>query len=240
MTTVRTIPVHEIVRRTYPRPPPSERDEIAMAIGRAIDGALTEAGHAARTGRRPTATAMRAIAATRLDDALAEGGVGLPPGERAVVDRQIEGVLQAFRKSEIFGLARPKTRVIVINEQVAVYAQPDYWDGRSRFFEMKSYRAVPPPPDVALQLRLFQLAFPRFEAVLLCINRHADPVETVSIRIPAPEAAEATAALRSALALGREFGEEKVREYLEGPFVHYAIPEPAVPPPSATGEVDPG
>ena len=226
MTTIRTIPVHEVVRRTYPRPPPGERDEIAMAVGRAIDGALAEFGHAVREGRHPTATAMRRVADALLDDALAEAAVVLSGSDRATIARQVDGVLQAYRRSEIFGLARPRTRVIVINDRVAVYAQPDYWDGRGRVFEMKSYRAVPPPPDVALQLRLFQLAFPRFEATLVCLNRHAEPVEIVSVRLPPPAAAEATAALSAAYAIGREFGQEKVREYLEGPLVHYAIAAP--------------
>jgi hypothetical protein len=133
-------------------------------------------------------------------------------------------VLQAYRLSEIFGLARPRTRVIVIGGTVGVYAQPDYWDGRGRFFEMKSYRAIPPPPDVALQLRLFQLAFPQFEAVLVCIDRHARPVETTSAVIPPLTREETASALRLAFDVGWEFGHEKVLEYMEGPFTHYPLP----------------
>lgn len=223
MTTLRTIPAHEIVRRTYPRPPPAEKDEVAMAIGRAIDGALTQFGHELRQGRRPTATAMRGLAEALLADALEEAAVTIPAPEHARTLTQIEGVLHAYRRSEIFGLARPRTHVIVINGRVGVYAQPDYWDGRGRFFEMKSYRAIPPPPDVVLQVRLFQLAFPRYEAVLLCIDRHVSPVETTSAVLPPPTPEEATAALRSALDLGEQFGQEKVLEYMQGPFVHYTI-----------------
>jgi len=223
MTTIRTLPVHEIVQRTYPRPPPQEKDEVAMAVGRAIDGALTQFGHEFRQGRRPTATAMRALAESLLDGALEEAAVTITHPEKAKTLTQLHGVLQAYRRSEIFGLARPRTHVIVINARVAVYAQPDYWDGRARFFEMKSYPAIPPPPEVALQVRLFQLAFPQFQAVLVCINRHATPVETTSAVIPPPTPEESGAALRLAFDLGDRFGQEKVLEYMQGPFVHYTI-----------------
>ena len=224
MATVRTLPVHEIVQRTFPRPPPREEDHVAMAVGRAIDGALAQFGHEVRTGRRPTATAMRRRAEALLDEALEEEAVATGAEARQRLLVEIEEVLSVYRRSPIFGLARPKTRVIVIGGEVAVYAQPDYWDGRARFFEMKSYRAIPPPPDVALQVRLFQLAFPKFEAVLVCIDRHARPVTTSTATVPSPSPEETAAALRAAYDLGRQYGQEKVLEYLEGPFVHYAVP----------------
>lgn len=227
MTTIRTIPVHEIVHHTYPRPPPREEDHVAIAVGRAIDGTLAQFGHEVRTGRRPTATSMRRRAEELLDEAFEEEAVVVEGETRQRIRVQIEEVLQAYRTSPIFGLARPKTRVIVIGGEVAVYAQPDYWDGRARFFEMKSYRAIPPPPDVALQVRLFQLAFPKFEAVLVCIDRHAQPVTTSTATLPSPSPDESAAALRAAYDLGRQYGQEKVLEYLEGPFVHYSAPPPS-------------
>ena len=224
MTTIRTLPVHEIVAKTFPRPPPEEKDEIAMAIGTAIDGTLSQFGYQLRLGRKPSATAMRTLAESLLADALAEAAVELPPPLREKTLRQIHEVIQAYRGSPIFGLARPKTRVILIDNQVGIYAQPDYWDGRSRFFEMKSYPAIPPSPEVALQLRFFQLAYPKFESLLVCINRHSTPVETTSAVIPPPSGEEADAALRLAHTLGQQFGQEKVIEYMEGPFVRYALP----------------
>ena len=226
MATVRTLPVHEIVQRTFPRPPPREEDHVAMAVGRAIDGTLSQFGHELRIGRRPTATAMRGRAEAALDEALEEEAVSVEPELRRKILGQIDETLQAYRKSPIFGLPRPKTRVIVIGGEVAVYAQPDYWDGRTRFFEMKSFRAIPPPPDVALQVRLFQLAFPKLEAVIVCLDRHASPVTVQWEAVPAPAPEESLAALRTAYDLGRRFGQEKVFEYMEGPFVHYAVPPP--------------
>ncbi len=89
---------------------------------------------------------------------------------------------------------------------------------------MKSYPAIPPPPDVALQLRLFRLAFPQFEAVLVCINRHVSPVETTSTVTPPLTEEETASALRLAYDIGSQFGQEKVLEYMEDPFTHYALP----------------
>jgi len=132
--------------------------------------------------------------------------------------------VKAYRQSEIFGLAQPKSRVIVIGGQAGVYEQPDYWDRRSRFFELKSYPAVPPPPDVTLQLWLFQLAFPQFQAVLICISRHVIPVETTSAVMPPLTQEETASALRLVYDIGNQSGQEKVFEYMEGPFAHYALP----------------
>ncbi len=222
MTTIRTIPAYEVVQRTYPRPP-REEDEVGKAVGRAIDGTLSHFSHEYRQGRRPTGTAMRSFGEALLDEELASAALALSAPGRAALLEQVHGSVQAFRKSPAFGLSRPKSRVILIDDRVGVYAQPDYWDGRGRFYEMKSYRAIPPPPDVQLQLRLFQLAFPRFESVLLCLDRRARPVEMSTLTVPPPTPEEALATLRTAFALGEEHGEPKVLEYVEGPFVPYRL-----------------
>lgn len=240
MTTVRMLPAHEIVRRTYPRPAPQERDQVAMAIGKAIDGTLTECGFQLRQGRRPTQTAMTTLAGALLNEALAEAAVAIGASERETTLRQVQEVLRAYRRSEIAGLSRPRTRVFLIGGKVGVYAQPDYWDGRNRFFEMKTYRAIPPPPDVALQLRLFQLAFPTFRAVLVCLDRHTSPVEATSLEVPPPSRTDAEGSLRLAYDLGHQFGEEKVLEYLDGPVVHYEVPPgDGEAPPTGRGPTEP-
>jgi hypothetical protein len=221
---IRTVAVHDVVQRTYPRPPPGDRDLVALAAGRAIDGTLSQFGYEFRQGRRPTATAMRRVGESLLEEDLDAAGVDVPPAEKEKILTQLLAVLAAYRRSEIVGLPRPKSRVLVIDGAVGVYAQPDYWDGRTRFYEMKSYPAIPPPPDVALQVRLFQLAFPGLTAVLLCLNRHVVPVAVTSAVVPPPSPEEGVDALRRAYDVGREFGEEKVLEYVEGPFVHYALP----------------
>jgi hypothetical protein len=224
MSTIKTLAAHEIVRLTYPRPPPEDRDRIAMATGKAIDGALSQYGHLLRRGAHPSQASIAGLASDLLDEALAEEAVTLSGAEKEATMHRIVELLRAYRRSEIAGLTRPKTRVVLIEDRVGVYAQPDYWDGRRRFFEMKSFRAIPPPPDVALQLRLFQLAFPSMEAVLVCLDRHATPVTTTSTVVPNPTADEAGATLRLAYDLGLQHGQEKVLEYVDGPVVRYALP----------------
>ncbi len=224
MTTIRTVATHEVVRFAYPRPPPEERDLVAIATGRAIDGALSEFGHQIRSGRRPTQAAIGRLAAELLDDALAELAVVLEPVARASTLAKVEEVVRVYRGSEIAGLARPKSRVIVIGETVGVYAQPDFWDARSRFYELKSFRADPIPPDVQLQLRLFQLAFPTLEAVLFCLDRHATPVAVSRRVIPAPSSSEAEETLALAYRVGLASGVDKVLEYVDAPILRYALP----------------
>jgi hypothetical protein len=224
VTTIRTLATHAVVERTHPRPPPNEADHVAMAAGRAIDGTLSQLGYQVRSGRKPTATSIRRLSEELLGDALAEEAVAVTDEERRALLGQIDATIRAYRVSVLFGLARPKSRVVLIGGRVGIYAQPDYWDGRARFYEMKSYLAIPPPPDVALQLRLFQLAFPQFGATLVCLDRHRSPVETRSYDVPPPSEEETRTALRLAYDLGVEFGEEKVIEYMEGPFVRYDVP----------------
>ena len=224
MTKIRTLPAHEIVRRSYPRPAPTEAEALAMAVGSAIDRTLSEIGHEVRLGRRPSRTRAVALADTRLREACEDAAVVPTEVERERIRAELSGMIDAYRHSAIYGLDRPRTRVILIDNAVGVYAQPDYWDGRSRFFEMKSYLAAPPPPDVALQLRLFQLAFPTFEAVLVCLDRHHVPVTATSLAIPPLTSGESSVTLRLARDLGLQFGQEKVLEYMEGPFARYTVP----------------
>lgn len=224
MTTIRMIAAHEVVSRIFPRPPPGEKDLVARAIGTAIDQALAEFGYQLRQGRRPTVSGIVATGGTALDEALAEAAVTMIAEDRAAAMTQVEGVVRAYRQSEIAGLARPKTRVVLIGKEVGLYAQPDFWDGRGRFFEMKSYSANPVPADVLLQLHLFQLAYPGFEAVLVSFDRRSTPVTVASTRISPQEDREVSSLLRQVHALGREFGQPKVLEYVEGPFVSYEFP----------------
>lgn len=224
LTNVRAVPAHEIVRRTYPRPEPEEKDLVAIAVGRAVDQTLSECSHQIRQGRKPTLTALGAFAQGRLEDALEELAVELSEADTLRTLASIERVVQAFRRSPLAGLPRPRSRIVLLNDDAAYYAQPDYWDGKSRFFEMKSYRAIPPPPDVQLQVRLFQLAFPNLEAHLVCIDRHSEPVQTTEALIPAPSASEVDETLRRAYAVAQEHGQEKVLEYIDLPRVHYRVP----------------
>ncbi|MCI4341369.1 MAG: hypothetical protein L3K11_03230 [Thermoplasmata archaeon] len=231
MTSVRTLAAHDLVALRYPREP-TPRDALAIAIGRAIDRSLAEMSHLAADGRRPTQSGLLRYGTEQLDLALEEVEE-IPAAEvRARMLEELAGSIRAFRQSELLGLRRPRSRLVLIGERAGYFAQPDFWDGRNRFFEMKSYRAVPPPPDVALQLQLFQLAYPKFVGILVCFDRHRSPVETVRFPVPELSASESDDLLRFAYRSAAEQGEEKVLEYLLQPVVRYPFPrDPEAPGP---------
>jgi hypothetical protein len=223
MTTIRTVAAHEVVRAAHPRPV-TEADEIGMAVGKAIDATLSRYSYDFAQARRPTRTAMSRMAEEILDEELGDADLQLAPGDRERHLGAISDVLQAFRRSEVMGLSRPRSRMILINGRVGVYAQPDYWDGRERFYEMKSYHASPTPPDVVLQLQLFQLAFPNFRAFLAWFDRHASPVTTTIEEVPSLDADVAQKVLGLAYRTALESGVEKVLEYVDSPLIPYAVP----------------
>jgi hypothetical protein len=222
MTTIRTVAAHEVVDATYPREV-TVKDEVGRAVGKAIDETLSRFSHEFGQGRRPTQTSMQRLATATLDREFADADLLLPAVERQKHLDAIFGVLQSFRKSEVMGLSRPRSRLVLINERVGVYAQPDYWDGRDRFYEMKSYLARPVPPDVRLQLQLFQCAFPGFRAFLASFDRHAVPVTASIDAVPALEPAERAGVLSIAYRVGQEKGTEKVLEYVDNPTVRYTV-----------------
>lgn len=194
-----------------------------MAVGKSIDSTLSRYSHEFDQGRRPTVGAMNQFAGAALENELKDIDLPASASERARAKEQIAAVLQAFRKTEVFGLPRPRTRMILINERVGVYTQPDYWDRKRRIYEMKSYRALPPPPDVVLQLRLFQLGFAGFETYLVCVNRHASPPDVSITSIPPITPGGSVETLSQALRLGIENGREKVLEYVDNLVVRYSV-----------------
>ncbi|MCI4372055.1 MAG: hypothetical protein L3K02_00190 [Thermoplasmata archaeon] len=227
MTTIRTVAAHEVVQAAYPRPI-AAKDEVGMAVGKAIDDTLSRYSFEFAQSRKPSRTAMNRLAAETLDEELANADVEITPEDRERQLTAIAGVLQSFRNSEVMGMTRPRSRLILINGKIGIYAQPDYWDGRDRFYEMKSYLAVPLPPDVRLQLQLFQCAFPTFHAYLACFDRHATPVTTTIRTIPALSEPLIQAALKLAYRIGEVRGSEKVLEFVENPIVRYTVfEEPA-------------
>ncbi|MCI4350688.1 MAG: hypothetical protein L3K15_04165 [Thermoplasmata archaeon] len=222
MSTIKTLATHDIVQLVHPRAA-TEQDEIGMAVGKAIDSSLSRMSHEARLRRKPSVTSMNQYAQEILNDELQDADLTVDAPTRADLDAQILGVLHAFRHSDLLGLPRPRSRLILIAERAGVYAQPDYWDGGRRFFEMKSYRAIPPRPDVLLQLELFQLAFPECAGELVCFERRARPVQVSRWPIPPVDPTRRDQLLRTALELTLQHGTDKVLEYVENLAVRYAI-----------------
>jgi hypothetical protein len=223
MTTVKTVATHEVVQAAYPRPV-TEKDEIGMAAGKAIDEALSRYSYEFAQSRHPTRTAMNQLASEIFDEELENADVQLTVEVREQQLAAISAVLQAFRRSEVMGLTRPRSRLVLIDGRVGIYAQPDYWDGKARVYEMKSYHASPIPPDIRLQVRLFQCAFPKFRTFLAWFDRHATPVTTTIEEVPLLEPAVADEVLRQAYRVGLEKGTDKVLEYMDNPVVRYSLP----------------
>ncbi len=196
-----------------------------MAVGTAIDQTLSRYSYDFAQSRHPTVSAMNRMAAEILDEQLSDADILLAPEDRERELAAIYAVLHAFRRSEVMGLSRPRSRMILINEEVGVYAQPDYWNGRDRFYEMKSYYANPMPPDVRLQMQLFQCAFPGFQAFLACFDRHVTPVVSTIEPVPPLDPTTVEEVLRVAYRVGLEKGTPKVLEYVDSPTVRYSSPE---------------
>jgi len=96
----------------------------------------------------------------------------------SITQEQLQQILQqasmmllAYKQTPIYkqSLLRPKTRVVVINDAVGVYMQPDFYDPcTDTFYEVKSY---PLRKDeymfkrLCYQVKLYQLAYPKSKAV---------------------------------------------------------------------------
>ncbi len=221
--TIRVLAAHQVVSDAFPREE-REEDLWGRAAGLAVDSAMSDFAHGVRQGRRPSVARTVEVAMARFDDAVAEAGAEPDATRRAAALEQAEAVLRAYRNSPIVGLPRPRSRLVVVGGEVGMYAQPDFWDGRSRFFEVKSYRATPDRPELALQLRLFQLAFPGFEATLVAFDRFARPVAVLTSSVPPLREDDREPALRRVLDCGRRLGEPKVAHYLTADRIDYPAP----------------
>jgi len=75
----------------------------------------------------------------------------------------------AFRKTPAYGVLRDKTRAVVVDGEVAMYAQPDFADDfENVIYEVKSYELDGVWLEASrYQVRLFQLAYPDHAACLI-------------------------------------------------------------------------
>lgn len=225
MSLVRAVAAHEIVRAAYPRPV-VEGQEVGLAAGKAIDTLLARLSHERAQGRRFGVGALTSIAAEVFDDELAASGAAAEPAKREQLLAAVPSIVRAFRLSVLFGLARPRSRLVLVNGRAGYYAQPDFWDGRGAIYEMKSYNALPPRPEITLQLRLFQLAFPGFRPFLVCLDRHATPVTTTVTEIPPMTPDERSELLRLGERVALELGTDRVFEYIPPPVIRYEVGPP--------------
>ncbi|AAT43067.1 hypothetical protein [Picrophilus oshimae] len=94
--------------------------------------------------------------------------------------------IHAFKGSEIYKnrFMKEKTRLIVINGDAGVYAQPDFIDYNNKtFYEMKSFSVRPAPLYVIKQVRIFQLAYPDFKSYIIGIPRDKRYIRIQRVRV---------------------------------------------------------
>ncbi len=112
--------------------------------------------------------ALKYISST-LDDEAAMLGIQLMQNQRNNILSRGRAMLDAFKSTPAFGLLRPKTRLIVIDDLVGIYVQPDFYDGEN-IYEVKTFdpRGV---NYVKYQVRLFQLGYPGSKAILVGFDK---------------------------------------------------------------------
>jgi hypothetical protein len=158
-----TVPAYRIVNHKYPI---QEDNPIGIAFGYAFDRALLECNYHGLS------------VASTLQYFKDEFLRMMNGHSSSITQEQLQQILQqasmmfiAYKQTPIYrnSLLRPKTRVVVINDTIGVYMQPDFYDPcTDTFYEVKSY---PLRKDeymfkrLCYQVKLYQLAYPKSKAV---------------------------------------------------------------------------
>jgi len=158
-----TVPAYSIVNYKYPI---TADNPIGIAFGYAFDRALLECNYYGLS------------VASTLQYFKDEFLRMMNGYSNSITQEQLQQILQqasmmllAYKQTPIYrnSLLRPKTRVVVINDAVGVYMQPDFYDPcTDTFYEVKSY---PLRKDeymfkrLCYQVKLYQLAYPKSKAV---------------------------------------------------------------------------
>ena len=158
-----TVPAYSIVNYKYPI---TADNPIGIAFGYAFDRALLECNYYGLS------------VASTLQYFKDEFLRMMNGYSNSITQEQLQQILQqasmmllAYKQTPIYrnSLLRPKTRVVVINDAVGVYMQPDFYDPLNDvFYEVKSY---PLRKDeymfkrLCYQIKLYQLAYPKSKAV---------------------------------------------------------------------------
>jgi len=158
-----TVPAYSIVNYKYPI---TADNPIGIAFGYAFDRALLECNY-------------HGLSVASTLQYFKDEFLRMMNGySNSITQEQLQQILQqasmmllAYRNTPIYrnSLLRPKTRVVVINDTIGVYMQPDFYDHLNDvFYEVKSY---PLRKDeymfkrLCYQVKLYQLAYPKSKAV---------------------------------------------------------------------------
>jgi hypothetical protein len=160
-----TVPAYSIVNYKYPI---TADNPIGIAFGYAFDRALLECNYhgwsVASTLQYFKCEFLRMM--NGYSNSITQEQLPLQQ-----ILQQASMMLLAYKQTPIYkqSLLRPKTRVVVINDTIGVYMQPDFYDPcTDTFYEVKSY---PLKKDeymfkrLCYQVKLYQLAYLKSKAV---------------------------------------------------------------------------
>ncbi len=148
---------------------------IDVLFGSAFDKAMVKMNYYYRRGVDNYLEAAVNYMSLAMKEEAARMGIKLSSEDEGRMIERGGRMLEAFQRTPAFGLLRPKTGLVVIDESIGMYVQPDFYDGDS-IYEVKSFN--PAKTRYAYyQVRLFQLGYPDSEAVLVGFDGEAlDPI----------------------------------------------------------------
>jgi hypothetical protein len=159
-----TVPAYSIVNYKYPI---TADNTIGIAFGYAFDRALLECNYHGLS----VASTLQYFKDEFLRVLMNGHSSSITQEQLQQILQQASLMLLAYKQTPIYkqSLLRPKTRIVVINDTIGVYMQPDFYDPCSdTFYEVKSY---PLRKDeymfkrLCYQVKLYQLAYPKSKAV---------------------------------------------------------------------------
>jgi hypothetical protein len=159
-----TVPAYRIVNHKYPI---QEDNPIGIAFGYAFDRSLLECNYHGLS----VASTLQYFKGEFIRMLNGHSSSSITQEQLQQILQQASMMFLAYKQTPIYkhSLLRPKTRVIVINDAVGVYMQPDFYDlCTDTFYEVKSY---PLRKDeymfkrLCYQIKLYQLAYPKSKAV---------------------------------------------------------------------------
>jgi hypothetical protein len=159
-----TVPAYSIVNYKYPI---TEDNPIGIAFGYAFDRALLECNYHGLS----VASTLQYFKDEFLRMLMNGHSSSITQEQLQQILQQASMMFLAYKQTPIYkqSLLRPRTKVVVINNAIGVYMQPDFYDPCSdTFYEVKSY---PLRKDeymfkrLCYQVKLYQLAYPKSKAV---------------------------------------------------------------------------
>ncbi|KJE48957.1 MULTISPECIES: hypothetical protein [Acidiplasma] len=181
---MRVIATHEYVKNFIKH----TGDKLPMVIGKCLDDTVSKMVYFKNRhiiNRDITIKALRSYTAL-LKDELHKNCISLENSDLRYYYAMGWKFINAFKKSVIYenSLLRDRTRIIIINDEAGIYAQPDFVDYENKtIYEMKSFSLKPLPEYVRLQARVFQLAYPDFKTVLIAFPRDQDYIKVQNIKL---------------------------------------------------------